>query len=221
VTKPTLLAFAITLAAGSLASASPVLQMDINSFNIQARSGGEDGAGAWGGIHHTGSLFFSQGNGALQALFSMSEIGASTTDLGFAGAMDGFTGRVDLNDGQVTGGQLTIHLTSGDSYATNITPGVGRVSNFVGGGFMLDAITSGGLFSGSQFANVDVSPWFGSQGNGGLPGSFLQFKFKPNTDGFSTSDMDLFVDVVPLPPAAWTGLATLGVIGAVRRLRRR
>jgi hypothetical protein len=215
-----LLAIAVTLAAGSLAGASPVLQMDINSFNMQARSS-DEGAGPWGGIHHTGSIFFSKGDGALQALLSMDEIGGASTNLGFAGVMDAFSGRVDLQDGQVTGGQLSVHLSSGDTYATNITPGVGRVSNFVGGGFTLDAITAGGLFSDSQFANVDVSPWQGAQGNAGLPGSFLQFKFKPNSDGFSTSDMDLFVDAVPLPPAAWTGLATLGVVGVGRRLRRR
>ncbi len=218
--RSSLLAASFILIAGSAASASPILQMDINSFNIQTRSGG-DGGGAWGGIHHTGSLYFSQGAGSLEGLFSMSEIGGATSDLGFAGQMDAFDGRVDLNDGHVTGGYLSIHLTSGDSFSTNISSAQGSLSAFVGGGFMLDALTFGGQFSGSQFANADVSPWFGSQGDGGLPGSFLQFKFNPNANGVSTSDMDLFVDVVPLPAAAWTGLATIGGIGIARRLRRR
>src|SRR5205814_8684227 len=133
----------------------------------------------------------------------------------------GCTGQVTLVNGQVTGGSITVAISNGDSYTCGITPSSGAVSTYVGGGFKIEALTRNGMFNDAQFGNVNVSPWFAAQSPNGLPGSFLQFNFNPNASGAANSDMDLFVDVAPLPPAAWAAMATLAGIVTVRRMRRR
>ena len=217
-------AAAMLLAAGSIASATPVLQMDLNSFAAQAtNSGGANSA--FGGLSHTGSVKFSLGSGGvLNGIFIQSVANGIFSNAGFSGfTLTGFSGQVNLNNGLVSGGSLTVTLNNGDNYTCNISPGSGAVSNYVGGGFKIEALTGGGFFSDSVYGNVNVSPWFNSQGSAGLNGSFLQFNFNPTSTGFATSDMDLFVDVtplVPLPPAAYAGLSLLGSLVVARRIRR-
>ncbi len=215
---------AAVLAAGSVASATPVLQMDLNSFATQATNGGGANS-AFGGLTHTGAVKFSIGAGVLNGIFIQNVANGPFTNANFAGfTLTNFTGQVNLNNGQVTGGNLTVTISNNDTYTANITPGSGAVSNYVGGGFKIEALTGAGFFNDNQFGNVNVSPWFNAQGLNGLIGSFLQFNFAPNAAGAASSDRDLFVDVpqlVPLPPAAWAGLATLGGAMIVRRIRRR
>lgn len=200
--------------------AAPVLQFDVNSFSTQARNNANANV-AFGGLSHTGNVQFSAGSGVLAGIFIQATTPGPFVNAGFAGStMTGFSGQVNLNNGQVTGGSITLTISNGDSYTCLIKPNVGAVSSFVGGGFKIEALTTNGLFNDAQFGNVNVNPWFSSQGANGLLGSFLQFNFNPNAQGAATSDMDLFVDVVPLPPAAWAGLATLAGAMVVRRIRK-
>jgi hypothetical protein len=129
-----------------------------------------------------------------------------------------------MSNGQVTGGTISLQINGNDAYSAQIVSNVGAVSTYVGGGYKIEGLTFDGMFTDSTFGNVDVSPWFNQQ-LAGLMGSFLQFNFSPNADGFSYADMDIFVnaEVVPLPPAAWTGLATISGLmtaGYIRRRRR-
>ncbi len=212
---------ATVLAAGAAASATPVLQFDVNGFSTQAFNT-SNVASPFGGLTHSGSVHFTVGTGTLNGIFIQSTPGGAFNNAGFSGStMTGFTGQVNLSNGQVTGGSITLTISNGDSYTCNITPGIGGVSTYVGGGFKIEALTRNGLFNDSVFGNVNVSPWFTAQGASGLPGSFLQFNFNPNASGAASSDMDLFVDVTPLPPAAWAGMATLAGVAAARRIRRR
>jgi hypothetical protein len=215
---------AAMLAAGSVVSATPVLQMDLNSFGTQAtNSAGANSA--FGGLSHTGAVKFSIGAGVLNGIFIQAVANGPFANANFAGfTLTGFSGQVNLNNGAVTGGNILVTINNNDTYACNIAGGSGGVSNYVGGGFKIEALTASGFFNDSQFGNVNVNPWFSAQGLNGLIGSFLQFNFAPNATGSASSDMDLFVDVptlVPLPPAAWAGLATLGGMVIARRLRRR
>ncbi len=215
------LTLAAGLAAAATASATPVLQFDVNQFHIQATNA----AGAnssFGGLTHTGSLHFSTGQGILNGIFVQSTANGPFTNAGFTGFnLTTFSGQIDLVNGHITGGNIVLGINNSDQYVCNITPNSGAVTNFVGGGFKVEGLNRNGFFNDAQFGNVNVAPWFNAQGLSGLVGSFLQFNFNPNAQGGSNADMDYFVDVVPLPTGAWVGLATLTGVVAVRRLRRR
>jgi hypothetical protein len=214
-------ALACLLAAAGAATAAPILQFDVNAFQTQARdSGGLNSAFA--GIGHTGSVQFTLGPGLLQGVFMQPVANGPFVNANFAGfTLTGFSGQVNLSGGMVAGGFITLSLNNGDTYSCNIAPASGAVSTYVGGGYKIEAVTLGGAFNDSTFGNVDVSPWFSAQNPTGLVGSFLQFNFAPDASGAAYSDMDLFVDVVPLPPATWAGLLTIGGIVAARKYRRR
>jgi hypothetical protein len=213
---------AAVLAIAGTAAAVPTLQMDLNSFQSQAvNSAGANTA--FGGLSHTGALKFAVGSGALVGMYRQDNVAGPFTNLGFSGfTLTGFTGQINLVNGMVTGGNMLLTLNNGDTYTTAVTPGAGAVSTFVGGGFKVEALTRQGFFNDATFGNANVTSWFANQGIGGLIGSLLQFNFDPGATGFAVSDMDLFIDaqVVPIPAAAWTGLATLAGFVAVRRLRR-
>lgn len=220
------LGIATVLVAGSAASAIPVLQMDLNSFAAQATSntGNPPVNSPFGGLTHTGAVRFSKGtNGVLAGIFIQNVVNGPFTSANFTGNLTAFSGQVNLTNGQVTGGSVTVTINTGDTYTCAIKPGSGAVSSFVGGGFKIEALTQSGFFSDNLFGNVNVTPWFNNQGAIGLGGSFLQFNFNPDANGLATSDMDLFVDAnpIPLPAAAWMGMATLGGLVAVRRFRGR
>jgi hypothetical protein len=211
---------AAAMTAASAAFAAPVLQFDVNSFHAQAYDSSNT-ASAFGGLSHTGSIQFSVGSGVLNGMFIQSAPFGPFLNAGLSGVtLTTFGGEVDLVNGQVTGGNIVLGVSNGDSYTCQITPGSGAVSAYVGGGFKVEALTRQGLFNDATFGNVDVSHWFNGQALG-LIGSLLQFNFDPSASGAASSDMDLFVEVVPLPPTAAAGLATLGGIVMVRRLRRR
>lgn len=217
--KSAFVAGLVALAAGSAVSAMPQLQFDVNSFSTQAKNA-SGSSSPFGGVNHTGAIQFSKGTGVLAGIFRRNVVGGAAVNQNFSGSMSAFSGVINMVNGQVTGGNLRIDLSNGDWYTASIVANSGAVSNFVGGGFIVQALTGGGRFKDASFGNVDVSPWFNTQGAAGLPGSFLQFSFRPNSQGCATSDMDIYVDVVPLPPAAWAGLATLGGMIGYRRLRR-
>lgn len=209
---------ASVLAVSVAAQAEPILQFDVNSFSVQARNGA-GAASAFGGLTHTGSVNFSYiaNTTVLNGMFANTPSGGPLLNMGFGGSLSNFTGQINLVNGQVTGGSVTIAVNGGtDSYTTGIGAG-GAVAAYIGGGFKIEGLMNGGAFSDAQFGNVDVSQWF----NLPLIGSFLQFNWIPDSGGAGSADMDIFVNVVPLPTAAWTGLALLGGIAIVRKARRR
>ncbi len=215
------LAGVVVMAAATVATATPTLQFDVNGFGAQAHNSAGANS-AFGGLSHTGSLGFSLGSGTIQGIFMQTAANGPYNNAHFAGfTMTGFSGQINLVNGHVTDGSITITINNGDSYTCGITPGSGLVSTYVGGGFQIQALTQNGFFNDAQFGNVGVGPWFAAQGAGGLAGSFLQFNFDPNASGAAFSDMDLFVDVVPLPPASWGAAATLAIAMAVRFPKRR
>lgn len=217
------IALTASLAAAATASASPVLQFDVNQFHIQAFNA-SNVASPFGGLTHTGSIQFSNGQGVLNGIFIQTTPNGNFANAGFSGfSLTTFDGQINLVNGHVTGGNIVIGLNNGDSYICNIAANSGAVSTFIGGGFKVEGLTRAGFFNDAQFGNVSVAPWFNAQGLNGLLGSFLQFNFSPNAQGSSNADMDYFVDAVtvPLPAAAWTGLATLAGVMVVRRIRRR
>lgn len=220
--KTMLCGSAAILVGGATVLASPTLQFDLNAFSTQAKNGGGANS-AFGGLNHTGAVSFSLGAGVINGLFTAATPAGPFQNANFIGTWTSFTGQINLNNGQVTGGSLTVTINNGDSYTCGIASGSGFVSNYVGGGFKIEALTRAGFFNDAQFGNVNVSPWFNAQGANGLPGSFLQFNFNPNSSGFAAADMDLFVDVVvvPLPPGSWAGLATLSAFALIRRASRR
>jgi hypothetical protein len=216
-------AVAVLAGAGS-ASAQMVLHMDVNSIRVQVRDGAGT-ASAFGGLSHTGSINFSFDMGVTSLVAVQTQNGSETpVNQNFTGSLSNFTGVINLVNGQVTGGNLSVNVDSNDTYTADVTPNAGAVSTFVGGGFKVEGLTFNGMFTDSMFGNVNIAQWFSSQGqNGGLLGSFLQFNFSPNQTGASHSDMDIFVNaqVIPLPPAAMTGIATLAGIMVAGYIRRR
>jgi hypothetical protein len=217
------IALAASLATAGTVWAHPILQFDVNQFHVQAFNG-TGVASPFGGLTHTGSIQFTTGQVILNGIFIQTTPNGNFVDAGFSGfTLTTFGGRINLVDGQVTGGNIIIGLNNNDNYVCNVTPNSGAVSTFIGGGFKVEGLTRNGFFNDAQFGNVNVAPWFNAQGLNGLLGSFLQFNFSPNAQGSSNADMDYFVDAttVPLPAGAWTGLATLVGVMVVRRVRRR
>ncbi len=206
------------MAMAGTALASPVLQLDVNVIRIQVQNGQGQNS-AFGGLSHTGSINFSfqAATTVLNGVFIQSTPGGAFNNANFSGSLSNFTGQINLVNGQVTGGHLGVFVNGGtDNYQCDVVPNQGAVSTYVGGGFKVEGLTFHGAFSDNQFGNVNVTPWAA----GNLPGSFLQFNFDPNASGSGFADMDMFVDVAPLPPAAWAGLSTLACLGAVRVIRR-
>jgi hypothetical protein len=224
-TRATILSIIASLGTASAAIAEPVLQFDVNQFAVQAFSSAGV-ASPFGGLTHTGSVRFTTGQGILNGIFIQTTPSGPFTNAGFDGStLTTFGGRIDFTNGVVTGGNLIHRISNNDQYICNITPESGTISTFVGGGYKIEGLSRTGLFNDAQFGNVNVSPWFNSQGLAGLLGSFLQFNFNPNAQGAANSDMDYFVaansTVVPLPPAAWAGLATMAGFIAFKRYRNR
>jgi len=210
------------LLGGGIAWAGPILQFDLNGVSAQALNASGQ-ASAFGGLSHTGRVKFSAGLGSLAGMFSQAAMGSASANLNFntgAFSVSSFNGEIVLNQGKVTGGSLTLTISNGDSYTCQLVGASGQVSKFVGGGYKIEGLTKSGFFSDAQFGNVAVQQWFNAQGAAGLWGSFLQFQFNPNVLGASTADLDWFVDVVPLPTAAWAGMVGLGLVAARRRLRK-
>jgi hypothetical protein len=200
---------ATALVAGS-ANAAQTLQMDVNAIGIQALNGA-GAPSAFGGLTHTGTVSL---NYVLSTTY-LAGVFVDGVNQNFSGSLSNFNGSINLSNGQVMGGSLLVTVNGGgDTYSCQIAA-TGHVEAYVGGGFKIEGLTFNGVFSDNQFGNVNVQPWAG----GGLPGSFLQFNFNPNASGGGFADMDLFVNVVPLPPAALTGIAGLAGLAILRRRR--
>src|SRR5258708_2106236 len=120
--KCTLIAAAVLAAGTAAATATPVLQFDLNGFGTQAHNA-SGASSPFGGLTHTGSVAFSIGTGQLVGIFIQSTSGGAFLNAGFSGfTMTNFSGQVNLVAGQVTGGSITVTLNNGDNYTCGITP---------------------------------------------------------------------------------------------------
>lgn len=212
---------AAVLVAGTAAVADPTLQMDINNMHFQALDSGGN-ATSFNGTSHTGAmrLDFDADFSRLVDISISDGLSGSGSGVGAVPTLTGFSGLINLSNGQVTGGNLSVTVEGGGTYTAQIGSG-GGVDNFVGGGFTIEGLTFDGNFSSADFGGVDVTPWFnGQDGPQSLLGSFLTFIFDPTAGGDGYADMDLFV-VVPLPPAGWAGMATLAGVMGLGYIRRR
>jgi hypothetical protein len=199
---------ALALAAGANAA---VMQLDING--IQVRAGGP-----FDGVTHTGTLTITKA--ATGTLLDILVDGASQG----GAVLSDFSGEIELFNGNVVGGFLSIFDGDGDRYDAAIGQ-AGRVNTQAGRGFRIDGLTFAGVFSGPvqedasffDFGGVDVSAIFGADAfNETLEGSFLLTSFSPDANGIDTrADIDVFI--VPTPGTA--ALAGLAGIAILRRKR--
>jgi hypothetical protein len=207
-----------------------ILQFDVNALTAQAYAGsnGTGGTSAFGGAYtgiagqgHTGSLVLSTGTSSVLNGILINSV-SQTIPTGWS--LSSFTATINLVDGVVKGGGLSLSATNGimtDSYSAMIFANSGVVA---GGGFppvnppfSVSGLTYAGTFSGSTFAGIDVAQWFAY--SGALPGNFINFEYRPNSAGFdSTVDIDIFV-AIPLPSAGLMGLAGIGLVAVRRRPR--
>src|ERR1043166_1951255 len=167
-------AAAAILVTGTAANADMVLHMDINSIHVQATNS----AGLpspFGGLSHTGAVNFSfQVGSSIIASIDTQNGSNPPVNQNFSGQLVNFTGSINLSSGMVTGGSLTTTINGNDQYSASVTPNVGAVTPYVGGGFKIEGLTFNGHFTDNTFGNVDVSTWFNAQTISGLLGSFLQ-----------------------------------------------
>lgn len=213
--KMLLAASAALVTAGS-ALAITELQIDVNALRAQAYFG--NGSKGFGGVNHTGTIQLS--SGSLSTLAGILIDGANQPIA--AGLLMTFSGTINLNNGFVTGGSMSLSLNNGDTFNTSIGGGAGQVQFQAGQGFSIDGLLTGAVFNSNSFAGLDISPWFNDQP---LDGSFINFAFGPNVMGFDgDTDVDIFLpadDDTPVIPTPLAGtMAGVGLLGLGARRRR-
>jgi hypothetical protein len=215
-----LLAAAALLATAGSALAVTELQIDINA--LRAQSYNSNATKGFSGVNHSGYIILSSGSAT-----NLAEILINGNAQGIAANMlMSVSGRIDLDNGFVTGGDLTVTLMNNAGVFTadipdtsgDVTPG--RVRLQAGQGFSIDGLVMNGMFDMDTFAGVDVSLW---HANEPLSGSFIEFAFGPNGLGFDgDTNLDVFLPVedrpgIPAPLAGFMGGFGLLGLGARRR----
>lgn len=200
---------AVVMSAGfSACAAAGILQLDINGLTGQS-FGPAGGPNAFGGVNHTGSVHLSSNANSAFVEMLLNSVGQNITP----GQLQSFSGIINLVNGGVVGGNLSMSLVGGSTFSAQIQNGFGQVNTQAGQGFRIDGLLTGATFSTDPFAGVSITPWFNAQP---LDGAFLNFSFNPNANGF---DMDTDIDIY-LIPAPHAGLV-LGVAGLGLASRRR
>lgn len=203
--KRTALAAGLLTAVAAPAFASDELFIDINTLTATFAGDGAFGLNATGSIN-----LVSNANSTLAGV-RINGVAQTVTS-----SLLSYSGRIDLVNGGVTGGFVSVTNVDGSTYSASIVNGQGDISKQSGQGFSIDGLTFNGLFGNGAFAGVDVSAWFNAQPR---PGSVLTFAFNPNAQGVDVnSDVDLYV-LVPAPQAAGLGFASLIGLAAGRRRR--
>jgi len=207
------------LALQASAQAQRTLQFDVNVAPLTVKDTSNTLSALSLGFSGSVTFGFSGGSTTLEGIYSLVPgIGGTSTLQPYVGSLTDFLLVVNLTGGNVTGGSLRIESnggpgSGGDTYEAAITAG-GGLSAFVGGGYILQGLSTGGHFSDASFSGVNVSDFPGRA----LTGSFLGFKLNPNAKGSGFADVEVFVNNIPSP----AGVSVLGLAGlAVARRRRR
>lgn len=200
------------------ASAQATLAFDINNFDYAFFD--SSGAAGFGGTDHDGHVEWSYRTDPPTVIAD-----ARTGSEGRFGSLDpvslgqslkDFTGNLQFSSGDVVGGSFTVTLDNDDTYTAQLSGGA--IQELTVGGWTLDGLTFDGSFNDDSFGDVDLAELFGR--SDGLPGSFFKFRFEPDASASGTADMEVYV-LVPLPPAAYAGMATLAGVMGISYLRRR
>lgn len=223
ITTLTTAAVAATSIAAASASAQLTLAFDINGFDYQFRD--SSGAAGFGGSDHSGTVEWSYRADPATVIADtrMGDEGrfGRLDPVALGATLADFSGSMDFASGDVMSGSFTVTLDNGDTYTTQIDGASGSIKELTVGGWTLDGLTFDGGFNDEQFGDIDVSEFFAIQGGPDmLPGSLFKFRFEPDASAAGTADMEVYV-LVPLPPAAYAGLATLAGVMGISYLRRR
>lgn len=210
-----LLVAAAALAAAGSALAVTELQIDINA--LRAQSYYDNGSKGFGGVNHTGTISLTSNSATNLAEILIDGVAQNIA----AGLLMTVAGDIDLVNGFVTGGSMTVSLNNGDVFSADINNTPGQVQFQAGQGFSIDGLIMNGMFNNSSFAGVDVSLW---DDNEPLSGSFIEFAFGPNIMGFDgDTNLDIFLPVENRPgiPAPMAGvMGGFGLLGLGARRRR-
>lgn len=206
-------AAAICCLSGAGLAANTSLQLDLRALAAQSF----DSSGSPGpfiGLNHTGSLGLSADTAS-----SLSAIRINGTPQTLAsGQLNAVSGSIDLGNGTVLGGSISVALNNGDTFTAQIASGVGGVSAQPGQGFSINGAYFNALFSGSTFGGINISQYFNAQP---LSGTYLLFELNPvlvfNGEGIDEA-VDLTISLVPSPGAA--APLAVGVLGFASRRRR-
>lgn len=216
-------ALAASACMAATASAQLVLAFDINGFDYRFSDPG--GTTGFSGVGHTGAVDWSYHTDPATVIADtrMGEDGrfGELFEVALGQDLAGFEGNINLSSGDVAGGSFTVTLDNGDTYTAQVDPGSGELKKLDVGGYTLDALTFNGAFSDDTFGDIDVSEFFRIQGEPGqLIGSLFQFRFDADIAPEGTGDMEVYV-LVPLPPSAYAGIATLAGVMGLTYIRRR
>lgn len=191
------------------------LQFDVNNATFGAF--GETGAPLGLNTNFTGQLRlgFAAGSTRLEGI-AIQDTGPGYVAQAFTSPLSNFNVIINLVNGVVTNGSLSLVVANGNSYTANVIGGGGQIRSFVGGGFYLDSLTSGGAFDAASFSGVPIADFFAGQNSpGGLPGSFLNFRLTSNPQG-GNADVDIWVTNIPTP-----GTLAMVAGGGLMMMRRR
>jgi hypothetical protein len=164
------------------------------------------------GSTSTGSLYLQQDSDS---------IGMVETDLSearLAMGSFGFAGRIDLVNGNITGGFLRLSsLADTNEVVLDISPN-GTLRQFpTGGNYLLRSDGSKGYVSGSTLAGLDTSIW---EANAPNDSGFVAIRLAPNAGTLVDTNVDLDISilaVVPAPLPILGGGALLALIAGARK----